>query len=338
MRLLVLGGNVFLGRAIARHARDAGHDVTCATRGRSGATPGGVRFVTVDRDRPDGLTTLAGERFDAVVDVARLPSHVRGALSALADRIGHWVFVSTGSVYADTRTPGQRVDADPPLLPPAPDGEDLDEEAGGPEAYGRNKVACERAVAEALGPGRSLICRAGLLVGPEDPTGRFEYWVRRVARAGEVLVPGDPADAVQILDVRDLAAWLVSSAESRHTGTYDGVGAPMPRSEFLAALAEGVRTRPTFTWVDQDFLTAAEVRPWMGPRSLPLWLPLPEYAGFLTRDADPIRRAGLRTRPLAHTAHDTLEWLAGRPDAVGKCGLTGSDEADLLRRWRDPAR
>jgi nucleoside-diphosphate-sugar epimerase len=331
MRLLVLGGTVFLGRAVARHALAAGHDVTCAARGAGGSVAGGARFVRVDRDAEGGLDALADEEFDAVVDVARRPSHVRGALTALADRVGHWAFVSTCSVYADDATPGQLA-ATAPLLPPAPPGTDLDE--SDPEGYGRNKVACERAVVEAVGEDRAFLCRAGLIVGPEDPSGRFEYWVRRTSRGGEVLAPGTPADPVQVVDVRDLAAWLVEAAAGGLAGTYDGSGAPMPMADFLAGVAEGTGARPTFTWVDQDFLVENGVQPWMGPRSLPLWLPLPAYAGFQTRDVGPALRAGLRTRPVAETTRDTLTWLAGQPDAVERCGLPAADEADLLRVWR----
>ncbi|HWH00768.1 MAG TPA: NAD-dependent epimerase/dehydratase family protein [Pilimelia sp.] len=334
MRLLVLGGTVFVGRAVARRARDLGHEVVCAARGRSGAPPDGVRFVPVDRGDPAGWAGLAGETFDAVVDVARRPSYVRSAVAALGDRVGHWVFVSTCSVYADQATPRQRV-ATAPLLPPAPpEVDDAERE------YGPCKVACEQALLAGVGADRLLVCRAGLIVGPEDPSGRFTYWVRRLARGGEVLAPGDPAEEVQLVDVRDLAAWLVGCAEQRLAGTYDGMGAPMPRGRFLAEAAAGVSgagpaaAAPplAITWVAQDFLLAAGVRPWSGERSLPLWLPVPEYAGFLSRDVTATLRAGLRTRPLAETAADTRAWLAGAP-AEGGSGLSAADEADLLRRW-----
>lgn len=338
MRLLVLGGNVFLGRAVAEHALAAGHDVTCAARGRSGSPPDGARFVPVDRDAPNGLSSLDGESFDAVVDVSRLPSQVRAALAGLAGRVGFWAFVSTGSVYADPGTPGQRVDT-APLLAPAPPGTDLPEEGdAAAEAYGRNKVACERAVVEAVGEERAFLCRAGLIVGPGDPTGRFEYWVRRLARGGEVLAPGRPEDPVQLIDVRDLAAWLVEAAQSGLAGPYDGIGSPMARFRFLEEVAEGVGGRPSFTWVDQEFLLANEVRPWAGERCLPVWLPLPEYEGFMGRDTSPSLAAGLRPRPLRDTARDTLAWLDGLtgPAPTSRYTvkpLTGGEEAELLRWW-----
>jgi len=329
MRLLVLGGNVFLGRAVASHARDAGHDVTCATRGESGSPASGVRFVPIDRGTPGGLSGLAGETFDAVVDVARRPSHVRAALAALAGRTGHWSYVSSCSVYADNATPGQRADG-APVVPAAPP--DVDDATG--EMYGPCKVTCERLVQDGVGADRVFLCRAGLIVGPEDPSGRFAYWVRRLARGGEVLAPGDPAEPVQFVDVRDLAAWLVTAAESGLSGPYDGIGAPMPRGEFLAGVAAAVAPEPpTLTWIDQEFLAAHDVRPWMGERALPLWLPLPEYAGFMTRDTSPALAAGLRTRDLRDTARDTWEWLAGQPDETDRSGLLPDDEAAVLRAW-----
>ncbi|MDG4790614.1 NAD-dependent epimerase/dehydratase family protein [Micromonospora sp. WMMD1102] len=327
MRILVLGGTVFLGRAVARRALAAGHDVTCAARGASGNPVDGVRFVRVDRTDPAGLAALTGE-FDAVVDVARHPEQVRNAATALAGRVGHFTFVSTGSVYSDTATPGQRADT-APLLPPAPsDAEDPTRDA---ESYGACKVSCERIVTEAFGAGSVFVCRAGLIVGPEDPSGRFEYWVRRAARGGEVLAPGTPDEAVQLVDVRDLADWIVTAGEGKLTGTYDGTGAPTTRAAFLAdVLPEGVEP----TWVPQDFLAEQEVAPWSGARSVPLWLPVPEYAGFLSRDVSASLAAGLRTRPLAETVRDTAAWLAAAgPEAGQRIGLTETEEAEVLAAW-----
>ena len=328
MRILVLGGTVFLGRAVARCAVGAGHDVTCAARGVSGGHPDGARLVRVDRDRPEGLSALAGERFDAVVDVARRPSHVRQALTELGDRVGHWTFVSTISVYADDRTPGQRADS-APLLPAAPP--EIDDATD--EQYGPCKVAAEEAVA-ASGLA-AFVCRAGLIVGPEDTSARFDYWVARLARGGEVLVPGRPEDQVQLVDVRDLASWLVLAAETGLTGTYDGVGAPVARREFMASIAEGVGATPRLTWVDQDFLAERGVQPWSGEGSLPVWVPLPDYAGLMSRDVSPALKNGLRTRPLSETARDTLDWLPSRPDPLIPAGLAPDDEARVLRAWHD---
>jgi nucleoside-diphosphate-sugar epimerase len=332
MRLLVLGGTQFLGRAVAQLASTAGHDVTCAARGVSGEPVEGVRFVVVDRDDPLGLSPLEGEGFDAVVDVTRRPSHARQAVTALGDRVGHWSYVSTCSVYADQATPGQRASA-APLVAPAPP--EVDDPTGAnQEWYGPCKVSCEQAVREAIGPERSFICRAGLIVGPEDPSDRFPYWVERLARGGEVLAPGSPNDLVQWVDVVDLAGWLVRAAETGLSGTYDGVGAPTRRGTFLAEVAAGVdRPDPALTWVDQSFLEEHDVRPWSGERALPLWLPLPEYAGFMTRDVTDALAAGLVTRPVAETAASTLRWLHSHPNAVRRGGLVPADETDVLREW-----
>ncbi|HEV2955423.1 MAG TPA: NAD-dependent epimerase/dehydratase family protein [Xanthobacteraceae bacterium] len=321
MRLLILGGTQFLGRAIATHACAAGHTVTCAARGIAGAAPAGARLVKVDRDDADGLAPLADETFDAVVDVSRHPGQVRRAVAALKHRATHWTFVSTGSVYADSRTPGLRAGTAPLKTPVAPEVEHATD-----ANYGNAKVACEQAVGT-----DAFICRAGLIVGPEDPTGRFTYWPARLARGGEVLAPGTPDDLVQFVDVRDLAQWIVRCTETRRIGCLDGVGTPLPRGEFLAQCARGVGAGCTFTWVDQDFLKSQDVRRWAGPRSLPLWLPLPELAGFLTRDSTPAREAGLTARSLEDTARDTLAWHSAAD--VPLTGLTADEETAVLKAW-----
>jgi 2'-hydroxyisoflavone reductase len=325
MRLLVLGGTAFLGQAVAEHALRAGHDVTCAARGEAGTVPAGAKLVTIDRSTPEGLSGLDGS-FDAVVDVARRPSFVRHAVDALGDKIDHWVFVSSCSAYADQSTPGQRAETAKLAEPADPNGDELD-----PETYGPRKVGCERIILESVGPDRAFICRAGLIVGPHDPFGRYDYWVERLHRGGEVLAPGAPAEAVQWVDVRDLAAWLVEAAQQRLSGAYDGIGAPITRAEFLAGIAAGLGVTPQLTWVPQDFLIERQVQEWFGPRSLPMWVALPQNGGLLARDVTSALAAGLRTRPLAETSRDTLDWLRSRGDAPARpCGLTPAEEAELL--------
>jgi nucleoside-diphosphate-sugar epimerase len=329
MDLLVLGGTVFLGHSVATHALAAGHRVTCAARGVSGELPPGATLVRVDRDRPDGLAALDGRTFDAVIDVARRPSQVRSALGALRGRVGHWTFVSSGSAYSDEATPGQRAGT-APVREPAP--AEMDDPTAGPEAYGRCKVACEQAVLAAGVP--AVINRAGLIVGPGDTSDRFTYWPARLARGGEVLAPGRPEDPVQFVDVRDLAGWLVDGAAGGLTGVYDGVGEPLRFGEFLARISAAIgRPDPELTWVDQSFLVDQQVEPWAGPRSLPLWLPLPDYAGFQTRDAGASLGAGLAVRDLAETARDTLSWYAaaGEPDLSS--GLKPEEESAILAAW-----
>ncbi|QIX25321.1 epimerase [Nocardioides sp. JQ2195] len=325
MKLLVLGGTVFLSRAVAAEAVARGHEVTCACRGASGPVPEGARHVVLDRSAPDwGPLDVDA---DAVVDVARHPGRVRDAVARFPD--AHWVFVSTVSVYSDDSVPGGTPDT-VPVHDPITTDEDL---AENPSAYGPMKVACEQVVLD--GTRSPTIVRAGLIVGPGDPSGRFTYWPDRVADGGEVLAPGSPDDPVQLIDVRDLAAWIVTCAERRTGGVLDGTGRATSRREFLDEVARGVGVQPRWTWVSQERLAEEGVAPWSGPRSLPLWVPLPEYAGHMSRDVDASYAAGLVTRPLADTARDTLAWLRATPGAT-RTGLTQADEASLLSGRTEP--
>jgi nucleoside-diphosphate-sugar epimerase len=321
MRILVLGGTQFLGRAIAAHAVAAGHDVTCAARGITGAVPPGARLLPIDREAPGGLAPLEQATWDAVVDIGRHPGQVRRAVAALKPRAGHWTFVSTVSVYADNSIPHQTPASATILAPSAPEVEHSTS-----ETYGPTKVACEQAVGA-----DAFLCRPGLIVGPEDPTGRFTYWPIRLARGGEVLAGVSPDELVQVIDVRDLAAWIIRAAETGLTGAIDAVGIPIPRGEFLSQIARGTGADCTWTWTTRDFLEAQDVRKWAGPRSLPLWLPQPENAGFLSRSAAPALAAGLALRPLADTARDTLAWA--RAADAQPVGLTAAEEAAILAAW-----
>ena len=201
------------------------------------------------------------------------------------------------------------------------------------------KVTCERIVLD--GAASAMVIRPGLIVGPEDPTGRFSLLAatargRRDQGASEVLAPGDPADVMQVVDVRDLAAWAVTACEQRTTGVYDGVGPAMPISDLLAQCAEGVTSDVTWTWVDQEFLQEQEVEPWMGPGAIPLWLPRPEYDGLPAHDVQPSLDAGLTVRPLADTTRDTLAWLEATPRRGGQRHLTGPGTRAARRLARPP--
>jgi nucleoside-diphosphate-sugar epimerase len=323
MRLLVLGGTRFLSREVARQAVARGHDVTCACRGTSGALPDGVTHVRWDRAE-EVPAEVRDPQWDAVVDVARLPSHVRRAVAATPG--AHWSFVSTINVYDSTDTPGTPETLS--LVEPRWEDADLAED---PDAYGPMKVACERTVQDTAAA--AFVVRPGLIVGPEDPTGRFTYWPERLAEGGEVLAPGSPDDVVQVIDVRDLAAWILDAAEYRTTGVFDGVGPVQPLGEVLAAVAAGVGSEARLTWVSQERLEAAGVQPWMGADAVPLWLPRPEYDGMLAHDPAPSIAAGLRLRPIAETAADTLAWLRRTPDAV-VTGITRDREAEVLATSR----
>jgi len=325
MRTLVLGGTAWLGSHIVSTAVAAGHEVTALARGEAGAAPTGARFVQADRESDAAFAALGDETWDAVVDVSRQPGQVRRAVAALADRTRHWVFVSSASVYADTTTIGDDEDAE--LLPPL-DGDVMESM----ETYGSAKVSCERYVLGGVGANRTLIARASLIGGPGDWSGRSGYWPRRMARPsnpeGRVLVPDAPDVPVQLLDVRDLAAWLVRCAE-RGTAGIATAGGP---THTLAEHLEAVRGVAEFTgsWevAGEDWLDAHGVEAWMGPRSLPLWLP----AASIALNAHDLTRAtalGLRTRPLAETLADTLAWELAEP-GERRAGLTDEDERELL--------
>ncbi len=323
MRVLVLGGTQFLSRVTAAEAVRRGHDVTCANRGRSGTVPPGVTTIRWDRAESAPRELLDAEPYDAVVDVSRIPSHVRRAVETLGEHSpdAHWVFVSTVSVYADDSDPAGpgRGQLRPEIV------EDLNPMADVAN-YGGMKIACERIVLNSS-PAASVV-RPGLIVGPGDPGGRFAYWARRSTTTERTLAPGRPTDDVQVIDVRDLAAWIVTLAERRTTGTYDAVGPIQPLGDLLQQALPDAE----LVWVDQDFLEAQKVEPWAGPESIPLWLPRPAYDGMLAHDPSPALAAGLEPRPIAATTRDTRAWLEADP-AARITGITLEREAELLALW-----
>ena len=325
--LLVLGGTSWLGGAIARHASERGHRVTCLARGESGQPPPGVTWVRADRHQANAYDEVAGRHWDAVVEVSWQPAFVGAALDRLAATTRHWVYVSSCSAYADDSTPGTAEDAEL-HAPYAGDGPvDWD-------VYGPAKVTCELACRAAVGPESVLLARSGLIGGYGDRSDRLGYWPARLARGGYVLVP--PRDtALQVVDVEDLAGWLVRSAEQRLAGSFNAIGDPATVGEVLDASVAAAATRPRQVESRNDWLVEQGVEPWAGPDSLPLWLPLPEYAGFMTRDNTAARRAGLALRPLADTVRAALQWETEQGlDRDRRAGLSADRERDLLARLR----
>jgi nucleoside-diphosphate-sugar epimerase len=329
MSLLVLGGTAWLGREVVAAAQEHGQEVTILARGVSGPPPRGVEVVQADRGDPAAYDRVSDRDWDVVVDVSRQPSHVVSALGALAPRAASWVFVSSASVYAANEVVG--ADESAGLVPAHPaDDDDW-------QTYGGRKVAGERAVLAEAGD-RALVARSGLIAGPGDHTDRTGYWPLRFAHPadpdGAVLVP-DSEVSTQVLDVRDLAAWLVRAGLDRATGVVNVSGPVTPLGDHLEAAREVAGHRGETVRVDQDWLAAHEVQPWSGERSLPLWLPVPEYAGFMARSTAAAEALGLTSRPLAETLADTLAWeLASGPGRVRKAGLTVADELDLLSAAR----
>lgn len=293
MRLLILGGTVFLGRHVIAAALARGHTVAMLNRGRHG--PG--LFPEVERligDRDGDMSALRGREFDAVIDCSAFnPAQIERTIAALDTGTPHVVLVSSISAYG-VFPPHRAFDESTPL-------------ADGNEGYGPLKARAEEALARAL-PDRHAIVRPGLIVGPHDPTGRFTYWPTRVARGGEILAPGRPERPVQVIDVRDLAAFCVVLAESRTTGAFNAVGPPLPMKELLEACVQAAPDGDArFTWKPDAMLLVLGVAPWTG---LPLWLPEedPSYGGMLLGDASRAVAAGLTTRSIQATAADTLAW------------------------------
>lgn len=331
MKILVLGGTAWLGDQIVRAAVAGGHEVTALARGQAGSTPAAARFVAADRTSIQAYAEVAAQQWDGVIDVARQPGQVRSAVAALAARTRTWVFVSSCNVYARQDRPAADESAE--LLPP------LSADEASLEEYGAGKAACEQAVVEAMGLDRCVLARSGLITGPGDHTDRTGYWPLRFARPASedsaVLVPTSPRLGTQVIDARDLAAWLVHCIEDRVSGAYNAAGPIVPLDEHIATARAAAGHEGMVVPVDQDWLVEHDVEPWSGPRSMPIWLPLPEYAGFSSRDASAALAVGLRPRPLADSLRDTLAWeLTNYPDRVRKAGLSPLHERGLLAAAR----
>lgn len=336
MKLLILGGTVFVGRHLVEAALDRGHTVTLFNRGRSDPD----LFPDVERltgDRAADLTALDGRRWDAVIDTCGYtPAVVRRSAEALADAVGLYVFISSISVYSEHPPTG--VDERGPVKTLAEEELEQAERMAAEgranarslgASYGALKALCERATEETM-PGRVLQVRPGLIVGPWDYSDRFTWWVRRVAEGGEVLAPGSPEQRIRVIDARDLAAWIVGRVEADTTGVYNGAGPPRGWSmeQFLETCRSASDSDAVFTWVDEAFLEEHEIAPWT---QLPLWLP-EAYNGFFSARNDRAIAAGLTFRPLAETVRDTLAWdRAVAFESTWEVGLEPALERRLLR-------
>lgn len=318
MKILIIGGTRFVGRAVVDAALGRGHTVTLLNRGRSAPDlyPGLERLRA---DRAGDLSVLDGRRWHAVIDVCGYePEVVARSVQALHGAAEHYVFVSTVSVYVDHSRP--QIEGQPVLR--------WHKDLSPGDRYGARKAGCEQVVDRGFGDA-SLIVRAGMIVGPHDGTDRFAYWPRRVARGGRILAPGHPTDPVQFIDVRDLAGWMVRSAERGLSGIYNATGETITFGALLSACQANIPGSDTeLVWVDSARLLAAGADPWMG---VPMWIAAPGWEAANRVDVGRALADGLALRPLSDTIHDTLSWdLARGGPPPGEEALTPDRERSLL--------
>lgn len=330
MKLLILGGTVFVGRHLVEVAVARGHEVTLFNRGQHNPElfeADAYPAVEKLRGNRDGdLDALRGGQWDAVIDTCGyVPRIVRMSAELLADQVQQYVFISSISAYADFSQAG--IDEASPVG--RIDDQTTEEVTG--ETYGPLKVLCEEA-AEAAMPGRVLTIRPGLIVGPNDPTDRFTYWPVRVARGGEILAPGNPQQQIQVIDVRDLAAWIIQLVEAGQNGIFNATGpaTPLAIDTFLTECRTVTGSQGDFTWVSEAFLEEQAVGAFV---ELPLWVPT-DQAGIEQVNCQKAIDAGLTFRPMAETIRDTLAWHKTRPaEYTLRAGLSPEREAELLDKW-----
>lgn len=328
MRLLVLGGSAFVGRAVVAAGLDRGYEVTTFNRGRTGTPLPGVEALHGDRTSPADLEVLADRSWDAVVDTwSGAPRHAGATARLLNGSVGHYGYVSSGSVYRwPPRVGGTETD---PVVEASPDADKSD--------YAADKRGAELAILE--GYGDALLARAGLILGPHEDVGRLPWWLRRVHAGGEVLAPGPPDLALQYIDARDLATWMLDCAERGTTGPFNVVSSPGHTTTLglLTACQAATGGDADLVWVEPDFLLAQDVEPWT---ELPVWVaPDSEYIGMHRADTSAALAAGLRCRPVADTVTDTWDWLSELTEpplreGLSAPGLDPAKERGVIDAWR----
>ena len=334
MRLLIIGGTSFVGGALVRDALGRGHEVTTFNRGLTGKDADGVEALRGDRSTDEGVLPLAGRHFDAVLDPGgQIPAHVLRTARATAGSAPFYAFVSTTAVYQAWNTP--RLDESAVTWPGAPD------QDGDPADLGKlpvHKRGCELAVERAYGPDACLIARAGSIVGPHDNLGQLPWWLTRIAAGGRVLAPGDPARGLQLIDVRDVSAFVLDQVEAQAGGIRNVVpdGPNTTMGQLIGDSVRATGSDATPVWVDENFLLSQGVQPWA---ELPLWIPdVPDTAGFWAVSGTSAKAAGLRPRPFGSSVRDTWEWLrsGGAVQAAPGTppfGLASGKEQQVLAAW-----
>jgi 2'-hydroxyisoflavone reductase len=338
MRILILGGTGFTGPYQVKYALSRGHKVTTFNRGKThpGELPAEVEQLVGDRN--GNLDALKNRKWDVVIDnPTTLPAWVRDAAQVLKGNVDRYIFISTISVYGESKqgpdenAPTEKYEGADPY------NETIEAvRASGFKTYGPLKALSERE-AEKWFPGKTLIIRPGLIVGPRDESDRFTYWPVRIDRAGDVLAPGKPNDPVQFIDARDLAEWTIRMAENRETGIYNATGPAkaLGIGGMLDGIKDALKSNAKFTWVSEDFLTEQKVQPWS---DMPVWTGKDDAVARTN-----ISRAlskGLTFRPLDVTARDTLAWFKSLPQerqSHPKAGLSPEREAQVLAAWKEQA-
>lgn len=332
-RILILGGTGFLGPAIVEAATARGHTLTLFNRGRTrpGLFPN-IEKRLGDRDplKGEGIKSLETGDWDAVIDDSGYyPRMVGASAELLAPRVKQYIYISSISCYKEPNP--VHGDEDAPLAVLAdPKVEEMGKNF---EHYGGLKAACEAAAEKAL-PGRTTIVRPGYIVGPDDPTGRFTYWPVRFDKGGEIAVPGAPTDPFQLIDVRDLAEWLVLMVENRTIGKFNAIGPekPMTWGRAIAACQKATKAQSTLTWISGEFMAKQQ------DIEFPIWAPYHgDTKGFHTWKNERAVKAGMRFRPIEQTVADTLAWYQGQlKEEKGrvKMAFTPEQEADILKRWK----
>lgn len=324
MDLLVIGGTSFVGRAVVHAALGRKHQVTTINRGLTGPDVDGVEALRGDRSADDGLKELTGRTFDAVIDPGGMvPAHVLRTARATAEAAPFYAFISTTAVYQTWNTVG--MDESAATYPGVAD------EDGDPAdltRLGVRKRGCELAVEQVYGP-NSVIARAGMIVGPHDNVGQLPWWLNRIARGGRVLAPGDPGRGLQLIDARDLAAFVLDQVEAQAGGVHNAVPDEpnTTMGHLLDACAQATGANASPVWMDEGFLLSQGVQPWS---ELPLWIPDgPDTAGFWAVSGASAKAAGLRTRPIEESVRDTWQWLRSGGKARWS-GLSSDKERQVL--------
>lgn len=339
MKILIIGGTIFLGRHLVAAAQNRNHEITLFHRGKH-LSEGTENVEEIYGDRNDDLGKLKNRSWDAVIDTCGyLPQTVKASAEALKDSAGQYIFISSISAYAGftnsnydetaplaTLTEEQKSKANKIDLKGKITAVTLE------EMYGALKVLCEQE-AQRVFTGKALIVRSGLIVGSFDTTDRFTYWVMRIARNGEVLAPGTPNRFVQFIDVRDLSEWIIRMVENKESGIYNATGKPfeLTMEKVLEQIKTVSQSDAIFTWVDENFLKREKVQEWS---EMPLYLPesVKEAQGFLSANIDKALRTGIKFHALSDTIQDILTWQKTE-SAELKAGITAERETELLRKW-----